>query len=109
MARIFVPVAVTALPAGLPDAMVPEAPYLHPAPRLADESPQAQHASDASVAVLQDEAEDATVPVQVAVLCAEKLVVPELAVLVPDATPLAQALPAEAPAPCTPDAGRSAA
>jgi hypothetical protein len=100
---------VTALLDGLPDAMVPEAPFPLPAPRQADAIPPAQRASDASVAVHPDEAMDAIVPVPAVSLYVEKSAVRERVVPVPDAAHLVQALPAEAPVPCTPDAGRSAA
>ena len=100
---------MTALPAELPDAMVPEAPFLLPAPHLADATPPAQHASDASDAVLPDEVGDATDLARVAAPYAEKLVVRERVVPGPVVTRLLQALPAAATVPCTPDAGRSAA
>lgn len=100
---------MTALLDALPDAMVPEAPFLLPAPHLADVSPPAQRVSDASVAVLPDEAEDVIVPARVAVLFAGKLVALARVVPAPDAMCLRRALPAEAAAPCTRDAGRFAA
>ena len=100
---------MTALPAGLPDAMVPEAPFLLPALHLADATPPAQHASDASDAVLPDEVGDATVPAQAAARYVEKLAVRERVVPEPVVKRLLRALPAAATAPCTPDAGRSAA
>ena len=100
---------MTALLDELPDAMVPEAPFLLPAPHPADAIPPVQRVLDASAAVLPDEAEGATAPAQAAELFAEKLVALALVVPVPDAMCPPRALPEAATAPYTRDAGQSAA
>jgi len=93
-----------------PDARDPAAPFPLPDLRRVDASPRAPHASDASAAVLPDEAADAPLPALADVRFAGKLVVPAPDVLAPTAEALQpHLLPPDASALCKPDAAPSAA
>jgi len=97
-------------PDGFPDASVPAAAIPLPDLLPADAIPPAPLASDASAAVLPDAAEAAPIPALAAAPCAEKLAALAQAVQASDAKlHLAQALLAQAEAPCIPGADRSAA
>jgi hypothetical protein len=87
------------------DASLLAEPFPLPDLHRVDAIPQAQLALDASAAVPRDAAADAVVPVPAVAPYAEKLAAQAQAV--PALT--AVALPAPAEAPCTPDAGQSAA
>jgi len=98
-------------PDGFPGALVPAEALLPLLDLLpADVIPPVQLASDASAVVRPDEAVDAPIPELAAAPCAEKLAAPAQVVQAPDAQlHLAQTLPAQPEAPCTPGADRSAA
>jgi len=92
---------------GFPDVAVPEEPFPLPDLRPADALPLALRASDASAAVRPDEAAHAPLPALADAPSAEKLAALEPDV--PAQMPLAQLLPAQARALCTPGADRFAA
>jgi len=97
-------------PDGFPDASVPAAAIPLPDLLPVDAIPPAPLASDASAAVLPDEAEAAPIPALAAAPCAEKLAAPAQVVQASDAKQYsAQALLAQPEAPCIPGADRSAA
>ena len=105
MVHISVPVAAKELQDGFPDASVPEVAAFLPVQHPEVAIPLGPRAWDASAAVHPGEALDAVILALVAAPYAEKLVAPEPAV----PALAVVALPPLAEAPCTPDAGRSAA